>query len=44
MNSYYFKEEHEMFRQGLRAFLDKEVMPHIDEWEENEAILKIKTF
>ncbi len=35
MNSYYFTEEHEMFRQSLRAFLEKEVQPHIEEWEEN---------
>ncbi len=35
MNSYYFTEEHEMFRQSLRTFLEKEVAPHIDEWEEN---------
>jgi alkylation response protein AidB-like acyl-CoA dehydrogenase len=34
MNSYYFTEEHEMFRQSLRAFLEKEVQPHIEEWEE----------
>ncbi len=33
--SKYFNEDHEMFRQGLRTFLDKEVMPYIDEWEEN---------
>jgi len=35
MNSYYFTEEHEMFRQSLRAFLQKEVQPNIEEWEEN---------
>jgi alkylation response protein AidB-like acyl-CoA dehydrogenase/putative sterol carrier protein len=40
MTDYYFKEEHRMFRQGLRSFLDKEVMPYIDQWEENEAIPK----
>ena len=40
MKSYYFNEEHDMFRQGLRAFLDKEVIPFIDEWEENKAIPK----
>ena len=34
MNSYYFTEEHEMFRQSLRTFLEKEVKPNIDEWEE----------
>ena len=40
MKSYYFNEEHEMFRQGLRAFLDKEVNPHIDQWEEDRRIPK----
>lgn len=34
MNSYYFTEEHELFRQSLRAFLEKEALPYIDEWEE----------
>ncbi|WP_299456008.1 acyl-CoA dehydrogenase family protein [uncultured Microscilla sp.] len=33
MKSYYFTEEHNMFRQSLRDFLAKEVTPHIDEWE-----------
>ena len=40
MKSYYFNEEHEIFRQGLRAFLDKEVNPHIDQWEEDRRIPK----
>lgn len=40
MQSYYFQEEHNMFRQGLRAFLDKEVKPYIDEWEEAGRIPK----
>lgn len=40
MQSYYFQEEHEMFRQGLKAFLDKEVKPHIDTWEEEGRIPK----
>ena len=30
----YLKEEHELFRKSLRDFLKKEVIPHIDEWEE----------
>ncbi len=38
--SYYFTEEHEMFRSSLRAFLQKEVVPYIDEWEENRRIPK----
>ena len=38
MNSYYFTEEHEMFRESLRSFLHKEVMPNIDQWEEDQRI------
>ena len=30
----YFTEDHEHFRQSLRAFLEKEVTPFVDEWEE----------
>ena len=30
----YFTPEHDLFRQSLRSFLEKEVRPHIDEWEE----------
>src|SRR5262245_50823451 len=33
-----FTEEHEIFRATLRAFLAKEVTPHVDEWERNETI------
>lgn len=40
MNSYYFTEEHELFRQSLKAFLQKEVMPNIDDWEEERRIPK----
>jgi alkylation response protein AidB-like acyl-CoA dehydrogenase len=28
-----FDEEHEMFRAAFRQFLDREVVPHADEWE-----------
>ncbi len=28
-----FNEEHEMFRAAVRGFVDKEVAPHIEEWE-----------
>jgi len=34
MQSYFFTEEHELFRQSFRDFLEKEVRPNIDEWEE----------
>jgi len=33
MHQGYFSEEHNLFRSGLRAFLQKEVVPHIDKWE-----------
>jgi len=36
----YFTEEHQLFRQGLRDFLDKEVTPNIVQWEEAEQIPK----
>lgn len=36
--SQYFTEEHNLFREGLRAFLKKEVVPHIDEWEKTGQI------
>ncbi len=29
----YFTEEHELFRESLKDFLKKEVVPHIDKWE-----------
>lgn len=32
---YYFTEEHQLFRQSLRDFLEKEVRPNIDQWEED---------
>jgi len=35
-----FTEEHKLFRQGLRDFLDREVMPNIDKWEEEQRMPK----
>ncbi len=35
-----FTEEHKLFRQGLRDFLDREVMPNIDQWEEEQRMPK----
>ena len=29
----YFTEDHDLYRQTFRDFLEKEVKPHIDEWE-----------
>lgn len=36
--NYYFKEDHQIFRQSLRDFFDREVRPHIDEWEEQRKV------
>jgi acyl-CoA dehydrogenase len=35
-----FSEQHEMFRQAVRGFIQKEVEPHIEEWEEAGQIPK----
>src|SRR3954463_15302728 len=40
LEQYYFTEEHQLFRKTLRAFLQKEVMPHIDKWEEDGQLPK----
>ena len=29
-----FTQEHELFRQSVRRFVDQEINPHVDEWEE----------
>jgi len=38
MKSYYFTEEHELFRQSLRAFIDKEVQPNVAQWEKDGQV------
>jgi acyl-CoA dehydrogenase len=38
MNSIYFTEEHQLFRASLRDFLQKEVVPHIENWEKTGTI------
>ena len=38
MNDIYFTEEHHMFRKSLQKFLEKEVKPHIEKWEESGTI------
>ncbi len=35
-----FDEHHEMFRQAVRAFVQKEVEPHVEEWEQAGEIPK----
>jgi citronellyl-CoA dehydrogenase len=32
----YFTEQHEMFRKSVRTFVEKELAPHMDQWEEDE--------
>jgi citronellyl-CoA dehydrogenase len=31
----YFNKDHEMVRKAVREFVDNEINPHMDEWEEN---------
>ncbi|MDO6760173.1 acyl-CoA dehydrogenase family protein [Tamlana sp. 2_MG-2023] len=38
MNNLYFTEEHNLFRKSLQDFLQKEVVPHIDKWEQTGEI------
>lgn len=38
MESMYFNEEHQLFRESLRDFLQKEVVPHIEKWEKTGQI------
>ncbi|QLG44247.1 acyl-CoA dehydrogenase family protein [Costertonia aggregata] len=40
MQSMYFTEEHQLFRQSLKDFLHKEVVPHIEKWEATGTIDK----
>ena len=32
----YFTEEHRIFRESVRKFVEKEIKPHIDRWEDEE--------
>jgi acyl-CoA dehydrogenase len=38
MDSIYFTSDHDIFRQTVRRFLEDEVAPHADEWEEARSI------
>ena len=38
MNSLYFTEEHNSFRQSFKEFLQKEVVPYIEKWEKEGTI------
>ena len=33
-----FEEEHEMFRDSARSFLQNEIGPHADRWAEQEIV------
>jgi acyl-CoA dehydrogenase len=35
-----FNDQHDMFRRAVRAFVEKEVEPHVDEWEQAGQIPK----
>ncbi|MGV8080062.1 MAG: acyl-CoA dehydrogenase family protein [Syntrophales bacterium] len=32
----YFNEDHRIFRDSVRKFVEKEIKPHVEEWEEKE--------
>ena len=38
MKSQYFTEEHELFRQSVRQFVHKEILPYGNQWEKDEKI------
>lgn len=40
MNIIRYREEHNIFRQSLRKFLEKEVIPHVEAWEEAGIVPK----
>jgi acyl-CoA dehydrogenase len=35
MTHWMFQEEHEMFRKTVKKFVEKEITPHVEKWEEN---------
>jgi acyl-CoA dehydrogenase len=35
-----YTEEHQVFREAVRSFFEKEVTPHVDEWEETGIVPK----
>lgn len=40
LEQYYLTEEHHLFRKSLRDFLDKEVVPFVDQWEIDQQVPK----
>lgn len=35
-----FKEEHNILRRSIKKFVEKEIVPHVDQWEEEKSIPK----
>ncbi|HYI04348.1 MAG TPA: acyl-CoA dehydrogenase family protein, partial [Reyranella sp.] len=35
-HSPFYSEEHEAFRRTVRRFVEREIMPHVDQWDEAE--------
>ena len=44
VNDLYFNKDHNMVRQAVRDFVNKEINPHIDEWEEQRIVPLKKLF
>ncbi len=44
LTSQYFTEEHQLFRQSLRKFVDREINPHVESWEAAEIFPAHKLF
>ncbi|WP_353649347.1 acyl-CoA dehydrogenase family protein [Nakamurella sp. A5-74] len=38
MKSSFYTEDHEAYRESVRAFAEREVVPHYEKWEENHLI------
>lgn len=38
MSDRYITKEHAIFRDSLRKFLEKEAVPHFDEWEKERMV------
>ncbi|MCO5248042.1 MAG: acyl-CoA dehydrogenase family protein [Chitinophagales bacterium] len=38
MKSFYFNEDHQIFRESVKDFVNKEIKPYADEWEKQEKI------
>ncbi len=36
VNRAWFTDDHEIFRSSVRTFVEREILPHVDKWEEEE--------